>query len=150
MTESLRVVRIIARLNVGGPARQVLLLDHRLRARGWDSLVAHGRVAIGESSFEESARISGVRLHPIPELGRRIHVWSDLVAFARLLSLIWCVKPDVVHTHTAKAGALGRVASDDIQWHTLPAPPVSGRAHVSWTRAEWVLRTDRQPARAHD
>jgi glycosyltransferase involved in cell wall biosynthesis len=111
MTESLRVVRIIARLNVGGPARQVLLLDDRLRARGWDSLVAHGRVAIGESSFEEAARISGVRLHSIPELGRRIHVWSDVVAFARLLSLIWSVKPDVVHTHTAKAGALGRVAS---------------------------------------
>jgi glycosyltransferase involved in cell wall biosynthesis len=111
MPGRLRILRVIARLNVGGPARQVIVLDRLLRARGWDSLVAHGRVAVGEASLEEAAHVAGVQLHPIPALGRRIRVWSDVAVFIHLLKMLWRVKPDVVHTHTAKAGALGRIAA---------------------------------------
>jgi glycosyltransferase involved in cell wall biosynthesis len=106
-----RILRVIARLNVGGPARQVMVLDDRLRSRGWDTIVAHGRTAPDEASFEEAARAAGVHLHPITELGRSVRVWSDLIALIRLLGLLWRVEPDVVHTHTAKAGALGRLAA---------------------------------------
>jgi glycosyltransferase involved in cell wall biosynthesis len=88
-----------------------MILDQRLRTRGWESLVVHGRVAPGEASFDEAARLAGVHLHTISELGRRIRPWGDLAAFVRLLSFVWRIRPDVVHTHTAKAGALGRVAA---------------------------------------
>jgi LmbE family N-acetylglucosaminyl deacetylase len=87
-----------------------MLLDHRLRTRGWESLVVHGHIAPGEASFDEAARLAGVHLHTISELGRRIRPWGDLATFFRLLRLLRRTGPDVVHTHTAKAGALGRVA----------------------------------------
>ena len=111
MPEPLRLLRIIARLNVGGPSWQVMVLDERLKNRGWESLLLHGQVGLGEASLEDAARQKGVHLQVVPELGRRISPWSDAVAFVRLLGLLRRVAPDVVHTHTAKAGALGRVAA---------------------------------------
>jgi glycosyltransferase involved in cell wall biosynthesis len=107
----LRVLRVIARLNVGGPARHVTLLDKGLRAAGFETLLAHGDVSPGEASLEgliEQAKIPSRR---IPGLGRRISPVSDLRAFAALVSLVFQVRPDIVHTHTAKAGTLGRLAA---------------------------------------
>ncbi len=112
MTETRRrIVRIIARLNVGGPARQVILLHHRLSARGWDSLLVHGQVGDHEASLEPLAREHGVASQIIREIGRRIRPWSDLLALCRTIALLYRVRPDVVHTHTAKAGMLGRIAA---------------------------------------
>jgi glycosyltransferase involved in cell wall biosynthesis len=87
------------------------VVDQRLRARGWETVVAHGRVSPGEASLEDAARRAGVHLHPIEQMGRRVSPWSDLTVLIRLLRLMRRVQPDVVHTHTAKAGALGRVAA---------------------------------------
>ena len=53
----------------------------------------------------------GVDLLSIPELGRRINPWQDLVAFVKLYRLLRATRPHIVHTHTAKAGTLGRVAA---------------------------------------
>ena len=108
----LRVLRIIARLNIGGPATHVALLDRGLRARGWDCRVIHGRVGDDEHSLEHELGRAGVALHAVDELGRRVRPWSDAVAFWRLLRLVWAYQPDVVHTHTAKAGVLGRIAAE--------------------------------------
>lgn len=105
----LRVLRVIARLNIGGPARHVTILDRGLRARGHETLLAFGPVGEGEGSLEDLARDLPTR--PIPELGRRIRALSDAVAFLRVLRLMFRVRPDVVHTHTAKAGTLGRLAA---------------------------------------
>ena len=106
-----RLLRVIARLNVGGPARQALLLHERLPSFGFDCQLVHGCVGPGEASLEpelETRRLSSVRL---PDLGRRIHPWSDLQAFLQLVRLMFATQPDVVHTHTAKAGTLGRLAA---------------------------------------
>jgi glycosyltransferase involved in cell wall biosynthesis len=105
------VVRIIARLNVGGPARQVILLDERLRHLGWTSLLVHGEVGPREDTLEPAALARGVTTLKLPELGRRVRPWSDLVAFVRIVRLLFRARPDVVHTHTAKAGAVGRLAA---------------------------------------
>ena len=110
-TRPLRALRIIARLNVGGPARHTAILNAGLRARGMDTLLVHGSLAPGEASLEDLAREADLEMRHIPELGRRISVWSDVRAFARILSLLREWQPDVVHTHTAKAGALGRLAA---------------------------------------
>lgn len=100
------VVRIIARLNVGGPALHVLGLSTGLEGR-YRTLLVTGRVAPGE----EEVAVSGVRRVVIPELGRAIRPWSDVVAFVKLVRLLRRVRPKIVHTHTAKAGALGRLAA---------------------------------------
>jgi len=107
----LKVLRVIARLNVGGPARHVVLLDRGLRARGYDTLLVHGTVGVGEASLETLADESGVPHLRVRELERRVSALSDVAAFVQLVSIIFKVRPDVVHTHTAKAGALGRVAA---------------------------------------
>jgi glycosyltransferase involved in cell wall biosynthesis len=106
-----KILRVIARLNVGGPARHVVLLDSGLRRRGHDTRLVHGSLAPGEASFEHLAAASGLPTTKIHELGRRISPLSDLRAFARLLRLVFHEAPDVVHTHTAKAGTLGRLAA---------------------------------------
>ena len=107
----MKILRVIARLNVGGPARHVVLLDRGLRARGYDTRLVHGSLAPGEASLEQLAVESGLPTTKLRELGRRINPADDLRAFAGLLRLVFREAPDVVHTHTAKAGTLGRLAA---------------------------------------
>ena len=111
MSRPLRVLRVIARLNVGGPARHVTILDRGLAARGFETLLAYGEVGHGEASLQDLVMGAAIRSQKIRELGRRVSPCSDLRAFAALLSLVFRVRPDVVHTHTAKAGTLGRLAA---------------------------------------
>jgi glycosyltransferase involved in cell wall biosynthesis len=108
----LRVVRIIARLNIGGPARHVALLQRHLPARGYESTLVTGVPADGEAELPP-AEAAGAPIDRVvvPELGRALRAGDDLVAFARIYALLRRLKPDIVHTHTAKAGALGRVAA---------------------------------------
>lgn len=109
----MKVVRIIARLNVGGPARHCLLLGGALRSRGFEQVLATGELDDGEASAldREPALGAGSRLVQIPGLGRRIAPTDDARALVALVSLLRRERPLVVHTHTAKAGALGRVAA---------------------------------------
>ncbi|MBI4614858.1 MAG: glycosyltransferase [Planctomycetes bacterium] len=109
---SRRVLRLIARLNVGGPAQHVVWLARSLAPRGYSTLLAAGDVGRGEEELSrEFLARWGVRFRRIRELGREIRPLADFMAFLRLLSLCLRYRPDIVHTHTAKAGALGRAAA---------------------------------------
>jgi len=103
-------VRVIARLNVGGPALHAVLATAGLRP-DVDTTLAVGRVAPDEAEATDLLARFDVRPVRIPGLGRSLSPLDDLRAFASLASLMRRVRPDVVHTHTAKAGALGRVAA---------------------------------------
>jgi glycosyltransferase involved in cell wall biosynthesis len=107
----MKVLRIIARLNTGGPARHVVLLNKGLRARGYQTLLVHGRIDPGEGSLEYLADEAELRTIRIPDLGRRLSPLGDLRALAQLVRIIFHEAPDVIHTHTAKAGTLGRLAA---------------------------------------
>jgi len=107
----LKILRIITRLNVGGPARHVTLLNAGLQARGHDTLLVHGAPDAGEASAQFPAPPGDVRQRHHPNLGRRVSAVGDLQALASLVRLLFHEQPDVVHTHTAKAGALGRLAA---------------------------------------
>ena len=111
MSRPVRVLRVIARLNVGGPARHVTILDRGLQARGFQTMLAYGEVGAGEASLEMLVDEAAIASRRIAGLGRSVSPLSDLRAFARLLRLVFDVQPDVVHTHTAKAGTLGRLAA---------------------------------------
>jgi glycosyltransferase involved in cell wall biosynthesis len=107
----IRVLRIIARLNIGGPARHVLILSDALRSRGFETFVAYGSTSEFEESLEDALQEQGVRSIKLPQLGRRIRPWSDARVLAQLVALMKRERPDIVHTHTAKAGTLGRLAA---------------------------------------
>ena len=105
-----KVMRIIARMNVGGPAVQVSGL-----MRGLDSLSFEHRLYAGFCGDDESDYLETVALDVqafrIKGLGRRINFAGDLLAFISLVKEIRRFKPHIIHTHTAKAGFLGRTAS---------------------------------------
>jgi len=106
-----KIVRIIARLNVGGPAIHVMLLSARLREHGYETVLVKGTEAPSEGDMLDVARELNVQPVTVPQLGREIRWWDDIVAFWKLWALIRRERPDIVHTHTAKAGLLGRVAA---------------------------------------
>jgi glycosyltransferase involved in cell wall biosynthesis len=106
----IKVVRIIARMNVGGPARHVLLLSQGLRAFGFETVVLTGDLDEGEVELDP-AEHEGVRIVRIPGLGRPVSPAQDARALGHLVAAIRREQPAIVHTHTAKAGALGRVAA---------------------------------------
>lgn len=111
MAEPIRVLRVIARLNMGGPALHVAYLAKGLASRGYETTLVAGSLARGEESMSFVAEELGVRVRTVTQLHREISLVRDLVATWRLAELIRRERPDIVHTHTAKAGALGRMAA---------------------------------------
>jgi glycosyltransferase involved in cell wall biosynthesis len=107
----IRVLRVIARLNVGGPSLHVSYLSRLLDERGYETTLAAGSVGEGEGSMEYVSDSLGVEPLFIPGLQREIGPGNDFAAVRRLVELIRSLQPDVLHTHTAKAGAIGRVAA---------------------------------------
>jgi glycosyltransferase involved in cell wall biosynthesis len=109
--EPIRVLRVIARLNVGGPALHVSYLTSELDKIGYETLLVAGRVSEGEGSMEYAARELGIEPIYVPSLQREISPLVDGAAVAKVLGLIREFQPHVLHTHTAKAGAVGRTAA---------------------------------------
>jgi len=107
----IRVARVIARLNVGGPAQHAVLLTAGLDRMRFLSTLITGVVGKDEGDFSPAARARGLEPVVIPELGPAIHPGRDVVALGKLVRSFRRLQPDLVHTHTAKAGALGRVAA---------------------------------------
>src|SRR5262245_43231031 len=105
----MRVLRIISRLNVGGAAQHVITLQRSLTANGSDSLLGTCHVAPGEGDMAGIARSLGITLSVIPEMSRRLTL-RDATIVWRLWRLMIAFQPELVHTHTSKAGAVGRVA----------------------------------------
>ncbi|MBV9925951.1 MAG: glycosyltransferase [Acidobacteria bacterium] len=116
----MKVVRIIARLNVGGPARHVAWLEAGLRGRGVESRLVAGVVPPGEDDMGYFAESLGVRPLVIPEMSREISP-KDFVTVWKLFRLFRRERPDLVHTHTAKAGTVGRAAGMLYRWLTPSA-----------------------------
>jgi glycosyltransferase involved in cell wall biosynthesis len=110
-TEPIRIVRVIARLNMGGPALHVSYLSAGLRDRGYETTLVAGNVSPGEQSMAYVAEEQGVPVLLMPHLHREISPIQDLLATLRLARMIREQRPHILHTHTAKAGAIGRVAA---------------------------------------
>ena len=109
--EPIRLVRVIARLNVGGPALHVSYLSRDLQARGYETTLVAGDVTRGEESMAFVAEQAGVRVQQLPGLVRELSPVRDAIAAVKLAKVIRRVRPRIVHTHTAKAGAVGRAAA---------------------------------------
>ena len=110
-----KIVRIIARLNVGGPAKHVTWLTAGLQDSNYRSLLVAGSVPPGEEDMGYFADEAGVKPFYIPEMSREISL-KDAITVWKLFRLFLRERPDVVHTHTAKAGTVGRVAGFFYRW----------------------------------
>lgn len=104
------MARIIARLNVGGPSIQAITLTQRLAPLGYETLLIRGSEAPSEGSMDYLAEELGVRPLLIATMHRDLGP-RDLFAFVRLIRELRRFRPDLVHTHAAKAGTLGRLAA---------------------------------------
>lgn len=106
----IRVMEIIARMNVGGPATQVMGLSERLNPEEFDHRLYTGHIDVGECDHL-GLKGSAVRVHPVPGLGRSVTPSGDCLALIRLMAAMRDFRPHIIHTRTAKAGALGRMAA---------------------------------------
>jgi glycosyltransferase involved in cell wall biosynthesis len=103
-------MQIIARMNVGGPAVIVAELMRGLDKSAFEQILVTGFCDENESDYLDTVA-TDIKATRIAGLGRSVSLIADLKAFFNLVSLIRKYKPDVIHTHTAKAGVLGRLAS---------------------------------------
>lgn len=108
--KKIKILRIIARLNIGGPAIHSVLLTEGLDSSRFETTLVCGSLSEGEGSMLYYAQAKGVSPRVVQELGRELNIWNDLAAFLKIYSIIKIEKPDIIHTHTAKAGSLGRLA----------------------------------------
>ena len=113
----MKIVRVIARLNVGGPAKHVVWLTQGLQSPECDSLLVAGTVPPGEEDMGYFADTMGVAPVFMPEMSREISP-KDLLTIWKLYRLFRREQPDIVHTHTAKAGTVGRIAGLLYRWLT--------------------------------
>jgi glycosyltransferase involved in cell wall biosynthesis len=118
--QPVRVVRIMDRLNVGGPTKHAVWLSAGLAGDRFATTLVTGAVAAGEGDMEYFARAHGVDAVRIPGLSREISP-RDVLVVARLVRLFFRLRPQIVHTHKAKAGATGRVAAFIYKWATPSA-----------------------------
>jgi hypothetical protein len=144
----LRVLRVIARMNVGGPALQVTALVEGMDRSHFDHRLLTGSVGPGEADYVE-LRAPTLPLTRVPGLGRAPKPLDDLRALQRLRQEMRSFRPHIVHTHTAKAGVLGRIAASSTG---VPAVVHTFHGHLlhsyfSPTVTRGVVHTERILAR---
>ena len=158
MTESgqpIRVLRVIARLNMGGPAIHVASLAAGLETRGYHTTLVAGSLARGEDSMDFLAQRLGVDVVSIPELQREVSVLHDARSVLRVAELIRDERPHILHTHTAKAGAIARAAAllaggarPPVVLHTFHGHVLKG--YFDAGRTAFFRQVERALARASD
>ena len=132
---TVRVMRVITRLNIGGPARQALMLHEALEDRGFACELVSGAPQSEEGAFPPP----GERYTLVPSLRRETDFVADARAVRALGQLMRRRRPDIVHTHTTTAGGLGRIAARrakvPITVHTFHGHVLSGYLSRAQTRA---------------
>jgi glycosyltransferase involved in cell wall biosynthesis len=116
----IRVVRIIDRLNVGGPAKHVVWLTEGLCETGFETTLITGTVPPGEGDMSYFARGRNVEPNVISEMSRELSL-RDILVIVKLLRQFLRLNPQIIHTHKAKAGAAGRIAALIYKWLTPSA-----------------------------
>ncbi len=151
----MRVLHVIARLNVGGTARYITRLAEELPKHKIETFIATGFVQGSEQEDPSAKKLKVIR---IPSLGRQFNPIKDHLALKQLLDVVREVKPDVLHTHTFKAGFIGRIKTNEIHkaagkrvkfvhtfhGHLFDDPEFSGLKSLIITSFErgFAMRTD--------
>ncbi|MEE8147101.1 MAG: glycosyltransferase [Longimicrobiales bacterium] len=147
------VHRLIARLNTGGPAMHVVHLAEALDPARFRTRLITGRITEDEGDMTYYARERGVEVTEITGMSRLLSPLGDLRSFLTLLRLFRRERPTIVHTHTAKAGTVGRLAAMaagvPVMIHTFHGH-VLGGLYFSRPKTRFFLAIERRLARATD
>jgi glycosyltransferase involved in cell wall biosynthesis len=146
-----RIARILTRLNLGGPARQVLASDPLLVERGHVVRILAGRPSAGEGDLFEVFRERGLDVVRVPGLARGLSPLADLRALTVLKRELAEFAPDVVHTHASKAGVLGRRSARGLgvpRVHTFHGHVLEG--YFPETLSRWIIGLERRLASETD
>jgi len=148
--QPIKVMQIIARMNVGGPAVIVAELMRGLDKSKFEQVLVTGYCDENEADYLDEVA-TDIKATRIAGLGRSVSLPADLKAFIQLINLIKEFKPDVIHTHTAKAGVLGRLASllagkGAIRVHTFHGHLLHG--YFSPAKTQIVIAVEKTLARA--
>lgn len=111
----IRILRLITRLNVGGPARHVVWLSEGMRRFGYETTLLAGRPESGEDDLSDFAADKRVDVFEVPGLSRQIDPARDFAAFRHVRAKILELEPDIVDTHMSKAGLIGRWAARSVR-----------------------------------
>lgn len=120
--QSIRILRVIARINVGGPAVQITSLMGTLNPEEFEQILVTGYCENNEVDYLNGRDVN-FKVVRIVGFGRSINIIHDFKSFLALIKIIRKFKPHIIHTHTAKAGATGRLAG-------LLARPTAKRIHT--------------------
>lgn len=108
--QQVRVLRIMNRLSIGGPTLHAYFLSEHL-GDNFETRILSGRLAHGESAPEELLQKMKAPITYISTMEREVGIWKDLKALREIRKIIRDYKPDIVHTHASKSGAIGRIAA---------------------------------------
>ena len=106
----MRIVRILTRMNIGGPSVHAAILANELDPGRFQTCLIIGKTAPGEGERTHWVEGGPAKVVRMESLRRPPHPWADWVSLCRILRIVWKERPQIVHTHMAKAGALGRLA----------------------------------------
>ncbi len=106
-----KILRIITRLCVAGAPINTILLTAKLDSEKYESYLLSGRIEPYESDMSYLAHKYGVKPINVNSMGRELRLLKDISALIHIIKIIQKIRPDIVHTHTAKAGMLGRFAA---------------------------------------
>ena len=152
-SEPVLIHRVIARLNVGGPAMHVTNLAAALNHGPWGTRLVAGHIEEEEGDMAYYAEERGVEVTYVPAMARSISPLADLKTLWGLYRLFRREHPHIVHTHTAKAGTLGRIAAVlarvPVVIHTYHGHVLSGDYFAPW-KTRFFLQVERQLARFTD
>jgi len=107
-----KIMRIITRLNAGGPTKHVTWLSKGFESLGCEHILIVGRTSSDEDNMEKFFTQNGAgKIYYIDSMRKKINLISDVISIYEIYKLIKKIKPDVIHTHLSKAGLLGRIAA---------------------------------------
>lgn len=146
----MKIMFVLARLNIGGAALNVIEMAHALdQLPEVETVLVHGQVGAGEGDMIYLTERYQVRRIEIPSLGRELSPLRDLKTLWTLWQVMRREKPDVVNTHTAKAGWVGRwaalFAGVKVRVHTFQGHVFSG--YFSPRKTQFFLFLERLAAR---
>ncbi|MEJ2745787.1 MAG: glycosyltransferase family 4 protein [bacterium] len=148
----LKVLRIITRLNVGGPSIQAITLSADLPKDDFTTTLVCGRTGPREGDMRARAEENGLLPVVVPTLHRELDPLNDVRSLVKIIGIMRKERPDILHTHLAKAGAIGRVAAlfcpGVKKVHTYHGHVFSG--YFSPTRTRFYLNLERWLARRTD
>lgn len=109
--KKIKIIRIQSRICIGGPAIHTILLSSEMNKDRFRTILVGGALEEGETDITSFARSKSVNIVVMNKMGRKIRWRTDLITLIKLYALMKKERPDIVHTHTAKAGTLGRIAA---------------------------------------